>query len=114
MQTSQTRIQETEEEISGAEDIEKIGTKVRENAKYKKLLSQIFQEIQDTMKIWNLQAIGIEDNEDYQLKGPVNIFNKIIDENLLNPKKEMPWTCKKLTELQIDWSRKKFFLLHTS
>jgi hypothetical protein len=28
--------------------------------------------------------------EDFQLKGPVNIFNKIIEENFPNLKKEMP------------------------
>ena len=28
--------------------------------------------------------------EDFQLKGPANIFNKIIEENYLNLKKEMP------------------------
>ena len=33
---------------------------------------------------------GIEESEDSQLKGPVNIFNKIIKENFPNPKKEMP------------------------
>jgi hypothetical protein len=36
----------------------------------------------------NLRIIGIE--EDSQLKGPVNIFNKIIKENFPNLKKEMP------------------------
>jgi hypothetical protein len=29
----------------------------------------------------NLRIIGIEGKEDVQLKGPVNIFNKIIEEN---------------------------------
>jgi hypothetical protein len=38
----------------------------------------------------NLRIIGIDENEDYQLKGPVNIFNKIIEENFSNLKKEMP------------------------
>jgi hypothetical protein len=37
----------------------------------------------------NLRIITIEENEDSQLKGPVNIFNKIIDENVPNLKKEM-------------------------
>jgi hypothetical protein len=35
----------------------------------------------------NLRIIGINENEDYQLKGPVNIFNKIIIK--LDLKKEM-------------------------
>jgi hypothetical protein len=38
----------------------------------------------------NLRIIGIEENEDSQLKGPVNIFNKIIEDNSPNLKKEMP------------------------
>ena len=38
----------------------------------------------------NLQIIGIDENEDFQLKGPVNIFNKIIEENFPNLKREMP------------------------
>ena len=85
------RIQEMEERISGAEDsIENISTKIKENAKYKKILSQNIQEIQDTMRRPNLQIIGIDENEDVQLKGPANIFNKIIEENFPNLKKEMP------------------------
>jgi hypothetical protein len=38
----------------------------------------------------NLQIIGIEENEDFQLKGPANIFNKIIEGNVPNLKKYMP------------------------
>jgi hypothetical protein len=34
--------------------------------------------------------IGIEESEDSQIKGPVNIFNKIIEENFPNLKKDMP------------------------
>jgi hypothetical protein len=37
----------------------------------------------------NLRIIGIDENEDFQIKGPVNIFNKIIEENFPNLKKEM-------------------------
>jgi hypothetical protein len=37
----------------------------------------------------NEKMIGIEESEDYQLKGPVNIFNKIIEENFPDLKKEM-------------------------
>ena len=32
----------------------------------------------------------MEESKNYQLKGPVNIFNKIIGENFPNLKKEMP------------------------
>ena len=74
------RIQEIEERISGAEDsIENMGTTTKENAKCKKIISQNTQEIHDTMKRPNLWIIGVHENEDFQLKGPANIFNKIIE-----------------------------------
>jgi hypothetical protein len=38
----------------------------------------------------NPRIIGIEGSEDSLLKGPINFFNKIIEENLPNLKKEMP------------------------
>jgi hypothetical protein len=38
----------------------------------------------------NLRIIGVVENEDFQLKGPANIFNKTIEENFPNLKKEMP------------------------
>jgi hypothetical protein len=38
----------------------------------------------------NLRIIGVHENEDFQLKGPANIFNKIIEENFPNLNKEMP------------------------
>lgn len=85
------RIQEMEERISGAEDsIEIIDSTVKDNVKRKKLLVQNIQEIQDSMRRSNLRIIGIEESEDSQLKGPVNIFNKIIEENFPNLKKEIP------------------------
>jgi hypothetical protein len=56
----------------------------------KKILTQNIQEIQDTRSRPNLWKIGIDENEDFQLKGPVNIFNKIIEENFPNLKKDMP------------------------
>ena len=58
------------------------------------------------MRRSNLRIIGIEESEDSQLKGPVNIFNKIIEENFPNLKKEMPINIKKPVGLQIDWTRK--------
>jgi hypothetical protein len=56
----------------------------------KKILTQNIQEIQDTMRRPNLRIVSIDENEDFQLKGPVNIFNKIIEENFPNLKKEKP------------------------
>jgi hypothetical protein len=38
----------------------------------------------------NLQIIGVDENEDFQLERPANIYNKIIEENFPNLKKEMP------------------------
>jgi hypothetical protein len=77
-----------EERISGAEDsIENIGTTIKENTKCKRILTQNIQEIQDTMRRPNLRIIGVDENEDFQLKGPANIFNKIIEENFPNIKR---------------------------
>ena len=41
------------------------------------------------MKRPNLKIIGIEEGEESQLNGSENIFNKIIEENFPNLKKEM-------------------------
>ena len=38
----------------------------------------------------NLRIIGSEESKDFLLKGPVNIFNKIIKEKFHNLKKEIP------------------------
>ena len=54
-----------------------------------KILTQNIQEIQDKMGRPNLRIIGVDENEDFQLKGPANIFNKILEENFPNIKKEM-------------------------
>ena len=60
------RMQEIEERISGAEDTG--------------FLTQNIQEIKDTMRRPNLRIIGIAESDVFQLKEPVNIFNKIIEE----------------------------------
>ena len=65
-----------------------MGTTIKENAKCKNILTQNIQEIQDIMRRPNLQIIGVDENEDFQLKGPANIFNKIIEENFPNLKKD--------------------------
>ena len=70
------RIQEMEERISGAEDsIENMDTTIKENAKCKKILTQNIQETQDTKRTPNLRIIGVDEDEDFQIKGPANIFN---------------------------------------
>ncbi|KAL6030381.1 hypothetical protein STEG23_024291 [Scotinomys teguina] len=85
------RIQEMEDRISNVEDtIEEIDSTVKENTKTKKVIKQNVQEIWDTMKRPNIRIIGIEEGEEYQLKGTENIFNKIIEENFNYLKKEPP------------------------
>jgi hypothetical protein len=85
------RVQEIEERISGAEDIINIDTTVKENAKSKKILTQNIQEVQDTMRRPNLRIIGLKKSVDSLYnKGSVSIFNKIIEENFPNRKKEIP------------------------
>jgi hypothetical protein len=67
-----------EERISGAEDfIENIGTAIKENEKFKMILTQNIQDIQDTMRRPNLRIIRVDENEEFQLKGPTHVFNKL-------------------------------------
>jgi hypothetical protein len=81
------RIQEMKERISGAEDsIGNMDTRIKENAKCKKILTQNIQEIQDTMRRPNLLIMRIDENEDFQLKGPANIFKKNYRRKLPKPK----------------------------
>jgi hypothetical protein len=70
--------------------------------------------MQNTMRRPNLR-ISIEESEDSQLKGQVNIFNKIIEENFPNPKKEMHMNIKEAykTPNRLD-QKKKFLLSHNS
>jgi hypothetical protein len=99
-----------EERISGAEDsIENIGTTIKENAKCKKILTQNTQEIQETMRRPNLWIIGVDENEDFQIKGPANIFNKIIEENFPNLKREMPMNIQETYRIpnRLDQKQKK-------
>jgi hypothetical protein len=58
------------------------------------------------MRRRNLWIIGIDENEDFQCKVPVNIFNKIIEENFPNLKKEMPMNIQETYRTPIDWTRK--------
>ena len=57
------------------------------------------QEIWDTMKRPNLRIIEIEEGKELQLKGTENIFNKIIEENFPNLKKDMPMIVKERVPL---------------
>jgi wobble nucleotide-excising tRNase len=94
-----SRIQEIDERTSGSEDsIRSMGRTIKENAKCKMILTQNIQEIKATMRRPNLRFIGIDENEDFQIKGPANIFNKIIEENFPYLKKEMPMNIQKAYE----------------
>jgi hypothetical protein len=76
------RILEMEERISGAEDsIENISTTIKENGKMQKDPNSKHAGNPEPMRRPNLRIIGVDENEDFQLKGPVNIFKKIIEEN---------------------------------
>jgi len=89
------RLQEIEERISGAVDsIVNIDRTTKDDIKCKKLLTQNIQEIQDTMRRSNLRKIDMEENKDSQIKGTVNIFNKIMEENFPNLDIEMPINIK--------------------
>jgi hypothetical protein len=54
----------------------------------KKILTQNIQIIPDTMRRPKQRLIDIEESKVSQLNGPVNIFNKIIEENSRNPKND--------------------------
>ena len=54
----------------------------------------------------NLRIICIDKKENFYLKGSVNIFNKIIEENFPNLKKEMPMNLQEAYRTQIVWTRK--------
>jgi hypothetical protein len=59
------------------------------------------------MRRTNLRKIGIEENKESQLKRPVNIFNKVIEENFPNLKKEMPMSIQEVyrTSNRLDQKR---------
>jgi hypothetical protein len=64
------------------------------------------QEILDSMTKPNLRIIGIEEGS--QLKDPENVFNKIIEENIPNLKKEMLINIKEAYRTpKIEWTKKK-------
>jgi hypothetical protein len=52
------------------------------------ILTKNNQDIEDTMRRPNLRIIGLDENEDFQHKWPVNIFNKIIEQNLPNKERD--------------------------
>jgi hypothetical protein len=63
----------------------------------------------------NLRIMGIYDSEDSKIKRPVNIINKVIEENSLNLKKEIPMKIQEAyrTPNRLE-QEKKFLLSHNS
>jgi hypothetical protein len=59
------------------------------------------------MKSPILRIIGIEENEDYQPKGPEEVFNKIIEENFPNLKKEMGIKIQEAYRTPNKWNQKR-------
>jgi hypothetical protein len=76
MQGLQIEYRREKKESQGQKMSEK--TLIEQSEKCKKLLTQNIQEIQDKMGRANLRMVDMEESKDFQLKGPVNIFNKII------------------------------------
>jgi hypothetical protein len=80
-----------QERISGEEDsIENISKTIKENAKMQKDPNSKHPGNPGHNEKTKPGIIGVDENEDFQIKGPANIFNKIIEENFPNLKKEMP------------------------
>jgi hypothetical protein len=64
------------------------------------------------MRRSNLRIIGIDKKEDFQLKGPVNIINKIIEENFPNLKKEMPMNIQEAYSIPNTLDKKRNYFPH--
>jgi hypothetical protein len=62
----------------------------------------------------NLRIIGIEKKKEFQLKGTVNIFNKVIEENFPSLKKEMPMNIQGAYRTPNSLEKKKFLLSHNN
>lgn len=77
-----------EERISGVKDmIQEMTTVVKENVKSKNILAPYIKEIFDTMKRPNLKIIGMEEEEEMQVKGLKNIFSKNIKKSLIKTRR---------------------------
>jgi hypothetical protein len=57
------------------------------------------------MKRPNLRIIELEEGKGSQIQGPENIFNKLIEENLTNLKKEMCINIQEAYKHQLDRTR---------
>jgi hypothetical protein len=64
------------------------------------------------MKKPNLRIFRIKEHEDFQLKGPQNIFNKIIEEKFPNLKKEMAIKVQEDYKAPNKWDQKRKYFCH--
>ena len=64
------------------------------------------------MKRPNLRIIRIEENKDSQLKEPENVFNKTIEENFPNLKKEMDIKVQEAYRTPNKWDQKRKYSHH--
>jgi hypothetical protein len=87
-------------------------TTVKKNLKHKNLLTQSIQKITEKMKRLNLRIIGIEEKEVSQLKGPENVFNKIIEENFPSLKKDMTIKKQEAFRTPNKWDQKRKYSHH--
>jgi hypothetical protein len=60
-----------------------------------------------------LWIIGVEENEDFQLKGPANIFNKTLEENFLKERDAHEHTRSLQNSKQTE-PENKFLLTHNN
>jgi superfamily II RNA helicase len=83
--------EQAQERISELEDKIEIKGKTEELLlKQLKTCERNKQEVTDSIKRPNLRIMGIEEGEELQAKGTLNIFNKMITENFPNLEKTMP------------------------
>jgi hypothetical protein len=59
------------------------------------------------LKRSNLRIIGIEENEDFQHKGPEDVLNKLIEENFPNLKNEMDIKVEEAYSTPNKWNQKR-------
>jgi hypothetical protein len=64
------------------------------------------------IKRQNLRIIGREESKDSQIKGPVSIFNKIIDENFPSLKKEMHMNIQEVYRIPNRLDQKRYSSSH--
>lgn len=81
-------------------------TLVKENDNFYNFLTQNIKDICETIKTPNPRIIGIQKGEESLFKGPENTFNKIIEKNFKPKENTYKERHKKVTEHQIDCTRK--------